>query len=401
MKKKTIYLDYNATSPLRPEVLHAMEPYLHDTFGNPSSMHATGQKARKALDDARETVARLLHAARPDEIIFTAGGTESDNMAIKGTALANKAKGKHIITSQIEHHAVLYTCEYLEKEGFEVTYLPVDNYGRVNPEDVRRSIRPDTILVTIMHANNEVGTIEPIAEIGKVIKEENTKRASAGLPKVYFHTDAVQTAGKIEVDVQELGVDMLSISAHKFYGPKGIGALYIKRVTAIQPILHGGHHERNRRAGTENVPAIVGMAYALELALKEHSAENARLAKLRDKFEAGVKEKVPAVIFNGHPVERLPNTLSISFTCIEGESLLLALDLEGIEVSTGSACASGSLEPSHVLKAMGISAEVAQGTLRFSLGHYTTEEDIDRVLEVLPRLVARLREMSPLWKAAR
>lgn len=397
MNKKRIYLDHSATTATHPKVVETMRPFFCEEFGNPSSVHGFGQEARKHLEDARALVARLLNAAKPEEIIFTGCGTESDNLALKGVVEA--CKGNHIITSMIEHHAVLYTAEYLEKHGISVTYLSVDGTGRVNPEDVRAALRPDTVLVSVMHANNEVGTIQPIAEIGKIIAAENEKRNAAGASRIYFHTDAVQTAGKLHVDVQALGVDLLALSAHKFYGPKGVGALYIRRGTPIVPIQHGGHHERNLRAGTENVPGIIGAAKALELAVSDIDKEATHLGKLRDKLEKGILEKIPSVKINGNPKERLYSLLSASFECIEGESVLLSLDLEGIAVSTGSACASGSTDTSHVLRAMGVDPAVAPGTLRFSLGRENTEEEIDRVLEVLPPIVARLRAMSPLWKA--
>jgi cysteine desulfurase len=400
MEKRTVYLDHNATTPVRKEVLEAMLPYFTRQFGNASSVHTWGQDTRKVLEDSRETVAQLINAEKADEVIFTSGGTESDNMAIKGVAYANRARGNHIITTQIEHHAVLYTCEYLEQQGFAVTYLPVDKYGRVSPEAVLAAVTPQTILVTVMHANNEVGTIEPLEEIGALLRKENEARRARGLGMVYFHTDAVQTAGKLALDVQRLGVDLLSVSAHKFYGPKGVGMIYIRRGTELQPLMHGGHHERNYRAGTENIAGIVGMTAALSIDMKERENEQARLLALRKKLEDGITRTIPETVINGHPTERMPNTVNVSFKYIEGESLLLSLDLEGIAASAGSACASGSAEPSHVLKAMGISADVAQGTLRFSLGHDNTEADIDYVLEVLPPVVARLRSMSPLWKQA-
>jgi len=398
MTQKRVYLDHSATTPLDPEVLAAMMPYLQRVFGNASSLHHYGQEARKAVEDAREKIASLINAARPEDILFTGSGTESDNLAIKGLAQANRARGNHIITSQIEHHAVLYTCEYLATRGFEITYLPVDALGRVNPDDVREALRPSTILVSIMHANNETGVIQPIAGIGALIDKENTRRIKAGLGQLYFHVDAVQTAGKIPVDVEALHADLLTFSAHKFYGPKGVGGLFIRSGTVIEPILHGGHHERNLRAGTENVAGIVGMAAALEHAVHNQEREQAHLRKLRDMLEQGVRAQVPRIKMNGDPVERLAGIANISFEFVEGESLLLSLDLKGIAASTGSACASGSSEPSHVLKAMGVEPVMAQGTLRFSLGHENTDEDIAYVLKVLPDIVARLREMSPLWR---
>jgi cysteine desulfurase len=401
MVSRKVYLDHSATTPLAPEVLTAMMPYLQDIFGNASSMHGFGQTARKALEDAREKFAGLLNAAHADEIVFTGCGTEADNLAIKGVAQACRTRGNHIITSQIEHHAVLHTCEYLAGQGFEITYLPVDASGRVNPDDVRRALRPSTVLVSVMHANNETGAIQPIAEIGALLEAENARRRAAGQEQIYFHTDAVQTAGKLKIDVQELHIDLLSVSAHKFYGPKGVGALYLRRGTPIVPQMHGGHHEHNLRAGTENVAGIIGMTAALERALAHREQEQARLRRLRDMLEQGIRGRMPRVQVNGDPDERLGGISNISFEFVEGESLLLSLDLAGIAASSGSACASGSSEPSHVLKAMGIDPVVAQGTLRFSLGHANTEDDIAYVLETVPDIVARLREMSPLWREYR
>jgi cysteine desulfurase len=394
---KKVYLDHSATTPARPEVVEAMKPYFTDIFGNASSLHSFGQEARKALADARENIAELI-GAKLDEIIFTGCGTEADNMALKGVALANRDKGNHIITTQIEHHAIIYTCQFLETQGFKVTYLEVDKNGRLDPESVRKAITPHTILVSVMQANNEVGAIEPISEIGQIIDAENANRNHPGQPQVYFHTDAVQSAGKIKINVNELKVDMLSISAHKFYGPKGVGMLYVRRGTNLTPLFHGGHHEHNRRAGTENISGIVGMAKALELATKEIDVEQLRQRSLRDRLQQGILSSIPEVVVNGSGNERVANVLNCSFQAIEGEGLLLSLDLEGIAVSTGSACASGSSEPSHVLKAMCVDTALAQGTIRFSLGRHTTNEDISYVLEVLPRVVARLRSMSPLWK---
>jgi len=398
MKKRKVYLDHNATTPLRAEALDAMMPFLKDIFGNASSVHTYGQEAKKYLEDAREKIAKLFNAAKPEEIIFTGCGTESDNLAIKGVGFANRDKGNHIITTEIEHHAVIYTGEYMEKQGFNVTYLPVDGTGSVNPDSVLKALTSKTVLVSIMHANNEVGTIQPIEEIGALIAAENKRRFEASLSKIYFHTDAVQSAGKLPIDVQKMGVDLLSISAHKFYGPKGVGALYVKRGTPIVPLLHGGHHERNLRAGTENVAGVTGMAAALELSISEMAAEQKRLKALRDRFEAWVRDNITNVIINGNPTERVASVANISFEFIEGESLLLSLDLEGIAVSTGSACASGSLETSHVLKAMCVRPDAAQGTVRFSFGHQNTEEDVDYLIKVLPGIVKRLRDMSPVWK---
>ena len=387
---KRVYLDHNATTPTHPEVLEAMLTYFNDSFGNPSSIHQFGQQARKAIDEAREKVANFI-SAKPEEIVFTSGGTEADNFAIKGVIYANEQNGGHIITSSIEHHAVLNPCEYLEKKGFKVTYLPVDKYGLIDPEETKKAITKETILITIMHANNEVGTIEPIAEIGRIAKERN----------ITLHTDAVQSAGKIPVSVNELHVDLLSLSGHKIYGPKGIGVLYIRKGTRIQPLIHGGHHEKNRRAGTENVPAIVGLGKAIEIAKDTMEKESIRLTNLRNKLCGGIAEKIDHVLLNGHPGKRLPNTLNMSFEFVEGESIILNLDLKGIAVSSGSACTSGSLEPSHVLKAMGVEPAIAQGSVRFSLGKDNTEEDVDYVLEVLPEIIIRLREMSPLYRKKR
>lgn len=387
---KRVYLDYAATTPVRPEVVAAMLPYLGDIFGNPSSIHSYGQEARAAVEEARSKVAALV-GARDEEIVFTASGTESDNSAVKGIAFANEAKGNHIITSAIEHHAVMEPCKFLEKRGFRVTYLPVDKYGLVDPDQVRKAITGKTILVSIMHANNEIGTIEPVAEIGRITRELG----------VYFHTDAVQTAGHIPVDVKELGVNLLSLSAHKFYGPKGVGALYIRKGTRIEPFIHGGEQERRRRASTENVAGIVGLGKAAELSLPEIDEEAVRLTILRDRLINGLLEKIDHINLNGHPRLRLPNNVSLSVDYVEGESMLLNLDMSGICASTGSACSSASLEPSYVLLALGLSHEQAHGSLRFTMGKWTTDEDIDRVLEVLPPVVAKLRAMSPLLKSKR
>ncbi|GAV24299.1 cysteine desulfurase NifS [Carboxydothermus islandicus] len=382
-----IYLDHGATTPLAREVLEEMMPYLTEKFGNPSSIHAFGREARKAIEDAREKVAKAINASDPGEIVFTGGGTEADNLAIKGIARAYKHKGNHIITSAVEHHAVLDACLALQKEGFEVTVLPVDEYGMVSVEDVKKAITDKTILITIMHANNEVGTIQPIAEIGEIAREKG----------IYFHTDAVQTVGKIPVDVKELKVDLLSLSAHKIYGPKGVGALYVRKGLKLEPLANGGGQERKRRPGTENVAGIVGLGKAIELAVAEMPEESARLTKLRDKLIKGVLDKIPYVRLNGHPTKRLPHNANFSVEFVEGESMLLMLDMKGIAASSGSACTSGSLDPSHVLLAMGIPHEVAHGSLRLTLGKANTEEQIDYVLEVLPGIVERLREMSPLY----
>jgi len=389
MEKRIIYLDNNATTKIDEEVMNAMQPYFTEKYANPSGVYYFAQEVKKDIENARENVAKLLNA-NPDEVVFTSGGTESDNMAIKGIAFANKEKGKHIITSAIEHHAVLNTCRYLEKNGFEITYLPVDKYGIIDIDMLKKSIRKDTILITVMYANNEIGTIEPIEEIGKIAREKN----------IYFHTDAVQAAGKIDIDVKKLNVDLLSISAHKFYGPKGIGALYINKKVKIEPILHGGHHEKNRRAGTENVASIIGMGKACEIAIKnlKDQSYKMKIKSLRDKLEKEILKNIPEVIVNGSPEKRVDNTLNICIKYIEGESVLINLDFEGICASSGSACTSGSLEPSHVLLALGLPHEIAHGSIRFSLSKYNTEEDIDKVINVLPGIVEKLRNVSPFWK---
>ncbi len=381
-----IYLDHGATTPIRPEVFEEMSPYLQNLFGNPSSIHSFGREARKAVDEARERVANAINA-KPDEMIFTSGGTEADNIAIQGTAEKLADKGNHIITSQIEHHAVLDTCEELEKKGYEVTYLPVDEYGLVSPENLQAALRDDTILVTIMHGNNEVGTIQPIKELAEIAHEKN----------IAFHTDAVQTVGNIPVDVKELDIDMLALSAHKFYGPKGIGVLYVKKGTKLSRIMHGGAQERKIRPGTENMPGIIGLGKAIELAVEEVETKSFQIQKLRDKLIAGLLE-IEDSRLNGHPKHRLPNNVNISFEYIEGESLLLNLDMKGIAASSGSACTSGSLDPSHVLMAMGLSHQTAHGSLRLTLGRDNTEEEIDYVIETIPEIVNRLREMSSIWK---
>jgi len=364
-----------------------MLPYFADSFGNPSSLYSYGQEARGAVAEARIKVAELI-GARSEEIIFTSGGTEADNFALKGIAYASEHKGNHIITTSIEHHAVLETCKFLEKRGLKMTYLPVDKYGLVDPDDVKKAITDKTILISVMHANNEVGTIEPVEEIGRVARE-------AG---IYFHSDAVQTTGHIPVSVDGVRVDLLSISGHKLYGPKGVGALYVRKGTRLVPLMHGGEHENRRRAGTENVPGIVGLGKAAELAGQEMGKEKVRLAYLRDKLIKGLEKKIDHIRLNGHPTKRLPNNVNISVDFVEGESMILNLDLEGICASTGSACSSASLEPSHVLLALGLSPEQAHGSLRFTLGRENSEEDVERVLDVLPGIVAKLRAMSPLFK---
>jgi cysteine desulfurase len=367
------------------EVVEAMKPFLTQKYGNPNSIHSFGQEAREAVEEAREKIARLI-GANPSEIVFTAGGTEADNYAIKGIAWANQKKGNHIITSQIEHHAVLHSCQFLEKHGFKVTYLKVDKYGLIDPEEVKKAITDQTILVTIMHANNEIGTIEPIKEIGKIVKE-------AG---IYFHTDSVQTTGHIPIEVNDLGVDMLSISGHKLYGPKGVGALYLRKGTKIVNLIDGGAQEKNRRAGTENVTGMVGLGKAVELAEKRLAGgEVDKVVKLRDKLITGIMDRIENVRLNGHSTKRLPGNVNICFEFIEGESMLLNLDMKGVAASSGSACTSGSLEPSHVLLAIGLPPEIAHGSLRLTLGKDNTEEDIDYVLDILPNIIEKLRALSP------
>lgn len=378
----TIYLDHAATTPVHPAVIERMLPYFDELFGNPSSVYTLGRRSMEALDSAHEVVAKLLNC-RPTEIVFTGGGSEADNLAIKGLAYATRRRGNHIITTSIEHHAVLHTCQQLEREGYSVTYLSVDSTGRVDPAAVEAAITDQTALVTMMYANNEVGTIQPIAEIGRICRAR----------RVPFHTDAVQGGGLLDLDVQALQVDMLSLSAHKFYGPKGVGLLYIRQGTRVQPQILGGSQERNRRAGTENVPGIVGAAEALRLAQTERPTEIMRLAALRDRLIEGVL-RLPEIRLTGHRSERLPNNASFAIMGVEGESLLLNLDLIGVAASSGSACSSGAVEPSHVLTAMGFSAQESRGHLRLTLGHSTTDADVDFVLERLPQIVERLRAMS-------
>jgi cysteine desulfurase len=387
---KRIYLDYAATTPTHPEVLKAMLPYFTDAFGNPSSIHSFGQEAKEAIEKARSQVSALI-GAKSQEIVFIGSGTEADNFVLKGVALANQGKGNHIITSSIEHHAVSETCKFLEKQGFSVTYLPVDGYGMVDPNGVKKAITGKTILISVMHASNEVGTIEPVAEIGNIAREA----------EIYLHTDAVQTTGHIPLDVNKLNVDLLSISAHKLYGPKGVGALYIRKGTKISSFMHGGNQERGKRASTENVPAIVGFGKAAEIAQQEMLEEAQKLAALRDRLIKGILGSIEHTQLNGHPVIRLPNNANISVDYVEGESMLLSLDLAGICASTGSACSSAELEPSHVLLAMGLPHLQAHGSLRFSSGKWTTEEDINQVLNVLPGIVSKLRAMSPLAKSSK
>lgn len=383
---RKIYLDNAATTALSPKVLEAMMPYLTTVYGNPSSVHAFGQEAKKGLDAARDQVGAALNCT-PGEIIFTGGGTESDNTAILGVAEKYKTKGKHIITTNVEHHAVLHTCEHLQKQGYDVTYLPVDEYGRVTARQVKDAIREDTILVTVMFANNEVGTIMPIPEIAAVCREKG----------VLFHTDAVQAVGHVPVDVKTMGIDLLSLSAHKFHGPKGVGVLYCRKGLKLPPYIMGGAQEKSRRAGTENVAGIVGLGAAITLAHAGMAENAARMTILRDRLMAGLAQ-IPEVKLNGHPTERLPNNVNYSMKYIEGESILLKLDLSGIAASSGSACTSGSLDPSHVLLAMGLPHEIAHGSVRLTLGDDTTEEDIDYTIEKLKEIVAYLRAMSPLYK---
>ena len=380
-----IYLDYNATTPLRPEVRDAMMPYLTEAFGNSSSIHAYGREARTAIDTAREQVAELIGAKSPSEIVFTGSGTEADNHAIKGLTELQKSRGKgnHIITSAVEHHAVLHTCHYLEQRGFEITYLPVDRHGRINVEHLRNAVRDTTVLISIMHVNNENGTIQPLAEICEIAQAHD----------IPCHTDAVQSVGKLEMDVQALGVNLLAFSGHKIYAPKGIGALYIRRGTRLANLVHGGAHERNRRAGSENVPAIVGLGVAAELAKQEQDTYAQHLASLTHRLREGLDTRIDRLHYNGHPEHCAPGTLNISFENVEGESLILRLDMEGICVSTGSACTSGSMEPSHVLAALGLPPRLAQGTVRFSLGRNTTEAEIDAVIAKLPKVIQQMRTL--------
>jgi len=381
-----VYLDYAATTPCDPLVLKAMEPYFFEKFGNASSIHGFGQEAKKALEDSRETLAHFL-GANPDEIVFNSGGSESDNFAIFGVAGALEKKGNHIITSAIEHHAVSEPCKFLEKKGFKVSYIKVDKEGLVSPDDVNKEITDKTILISLMHANNEIGTIQSIAEIGKIAKSKG----------VLMHTDAVQTVGHIPVNVNDLNVDLLSLSAHKFYGPKGVGALYIRKGTRIERFLHGGDQEKGRRASTHNIPGIVGLARAIELCASNMAKETEFQTGLRDKLIREIPKRIPEVRLNGHPTKRLPNNINFSIKYIEGESILLSLDMLGIAASTGSACTSTSLEPSHVLLAIGLDHETAHGSVRISMGRWTQNSDIDYLLENLPKVVEKLRAMSPLY----
>jgi len=387
MKVGQVYLDHAATTPMDVVVHRDMGQYCCLFFGNPATLYALGRRSSEAVEEARHRVAELLGCG-DDEIYFTSGGTESDNWAVQGTAFRHMEKGKHVITSSIEHHAVLDAAKFLESIGFEVTYVPVDDTAMIDPDDVKKAIRDDTVLISIMHANNEVGTIEPIAEIGKIARE-------AG---VTFHTDAVQTVGKIPTKVDALGVDLLSLSAHKFYGPKGIGAMYIRKGTRIQRFMHGGRQEHNKRAGTLNVPGIVGLGAAAKLALEHREEDAERLRKLAKKLNDGLLDTIPDIRSNGHPEKHLPGLVHVCVDGVEGEAMLLCLDAEGVCVSSGSACTTGSLDPSHVLLAMGMPAEVAHGSVRFSMGRHTVEEEIDKVLELFPPIVEKLRAMSPTYK---
>ncbi len=382
--KKRIYLDYAATTPVDPRVVKAMSPYFTGLFGNPSSLHSFGNEAKDALDKSRETIAKAMKAD-PREIIFTSSATESNNMVLKGVAFANKEKGKHILVSSIEHDCILNSAEWLKKQGFETEKIPVDKFGMVDPEVVRKMIRKDTILVSVMHANNEVGTIEPITEIGKVCREKN----------VYFHTDAAQSFGKVPIDVQKMNVDLLTASSQKMYGPKGIGCLFIKKGVRIDPLLHGGGQEFGKRSSTSNVALAVGFAKAVEICVSEMSEESKRLIGLRDKLIKALLKEIPDSHLNGHPKKRLPNNVNMRFSYVEGESILFQLDALGVAVSTASACSSPKLEPSHVLMAMGLKHEEAHGSMRVSMGRWTTEKDIDYLIKVLPGVISKLRRISP------
>jgi cysteine desulfurase len=384
---RKVYLDNNATTAVAPEVFEAMKPYFLDDYGNASSIHRYGQRARAAIEANREQLAHLLNA-RPSEIVFTSGGTESDNQSLFGIVGASKSEAKHVITTTIEHSAVLHTAKELEKRGVRVTYAPVGSSGVVDPADVEKAIVPDTVLISVMHANNELGTIQPLEEIGRIAREHD----------IYFHTDAVQSVGKIPVDVESLGVDLLSLSAHKLHGPKGVGALYVRKGTILRPLMYGGHHERDRRPGTENVPGIVGLGKAAELAGEHLVEEMERVGALRDRLEEGILSSVPLSTVSGDGSRRLPTTSNISFDFIEGEGFVIAMDLKGVACSTGAACSSGSIEPSHVLTAIGRKNEQARSSIRFSLGRFNTSEDVDYALEVLPRVVEQLRSLSPHYK---
>ncbi|HEV2176704.1 MAG TPA: cysteine desulfurase family protein [Terriglobia bacterium] len=392
---RRVYLDHNSTTPLTPEVFEAMKPYLAESYGNASSIHWYGQRARDGVEAARERVAALINAS-PAEIVFTSGGTESDNTALFGAVEAARPRSpsgvKHLVTTAIEHHAVLNAAQALERRGVSVTYVPPDATGVVSPGDVERALRPETVLISVMHANNELGTIQPVEEIGRVARQHD----------IVFHTDAVQSAGKIPLDVERLGVDLLSLSAHKLYGPKGVGALYVRKGTRLAPLMYGGHHERDRRPGTENVPGSVGLGKAAEMAgayLGDRLVEESvAVARLRDRLESGILERVPRVHINGVPSRRQPNTTNLRFEHVDGEAFVIALDLAGVACSTGAACSSGSIEPSHVLSAIGLSQPQARSSVRFSLGRFTTEADVDYTLDVLPQVVERLRSLSPHYE---
>jgi cysteine desulfurase len=387
---KRVYLDHNATTPLDPRAFEVMKPYLTEAFGNPSSLHHYGKIAKQALEESREIVAKII-GAKPEEIIFTSGGTESDNLALRGIAYKKGIRGDHIITSSIEHHAVIKTCKLLEKDGFTVTYLPVDSQGRVDPDEVKSSIRKDTILISVMLANNETGVIEPVAEVGEIARKYD----------IPFHCDAVQAVGKIDLDVRELYTDLLSLSSHKIYGPKGVGALYVKEDTTLSPVLTGGHHEKGLRAGTENVAAIVGFAHALKIAVKKMDGYQTEVLRLRNKLESEILDRIDQVGIHSTKARRLPHTSCISFASVEAESILLHLDLKGIAASSGSACTTGEPEPSHVLVAMGVSPELAQGSIRISLGRENTEEEINYTIDVLEDIIRQLREISSQWEIAK
>jgi cysteine desulfurase len=384
---KRVYFDHNATTPVDREVLAAMLPYFCEEYGNASSIHSFGQRGRGAVEQARISVAALL-GARPAEIMFSSGGTESNNYAIFGTVGGASGGSKHVITSAVEHSAILDPCAALERRGAAITVLPVNRDGIVDPQDVRRAIRPETVLITIMLANNELGTLEPIEEIGKIAAEKS----------VTFHTDAVQAAGKVPIDVTRLGVHLLSLSAHKFYGPKGVGALYVRKGTHLDPLMYGGHAERDRRPGTEDVTGIAGLGKAAELALARMTEETERLSRLRDRLERGLLDRIPLASVNGSRAQRTPNTTNLTLPCVEGEAMVIALDLKGIACSTGAACSSGAVEPSHVLTAIGLAPEDARATLRLSLGHHTTDEEIDYALDTIPPVIERLRQLSPTYK---
>jgi cysteine desulfurase len=384
-----IYLDYNATTPVDRAVLEAMLPYFAENFGNASSIHSSGQRGRSAVDAARDSVAALI-GAKAAEVVFTSGGTEADNLALFGSVMDSTQSRKHVITTAIEHHAVLNAVQALEKQGIDVTYVSVGNDGVVDPQDIRRELRPETILISVMHVNNELGTIQPIVQIGKIAAEAD----------VYFHCDAVQSAGKVPIDVDRLGVDLLSVSAHKIYGPKGVGALYVRAGTRLQPQFHGGHHERDRRPGTENVPGIVGFGKAAELAKMNCEAHATRIGVFRDRLEERLTGSLGSVHVNGDRARRVANTTNLAFAGAGGEALVIALDLQGISCSTGAACSSGAVEPSHVLLAIGLSADEARSSLRFSLGCATTSDEIDRAIAIIPPTVERLRALSPRTLAA-